>query len=74
MLALGSALAGAFLYLFLRDTRLEELASAMRAAWPGWLAISLLATLATYWLQALRWQSYLRPVGRVPLAARGGNT
>ena len=68
-LALGSALAGAFLYLFLRDTRLEELASAMRAAWPGWLAISLLATLATYWLQALRWQSYLRPVGRVPLGS-----
>ncbi len=68
-LAIGSVLAGAFLYLFLRGTNLEELVRALRAADPGWLTVSLLATVATYWIQALRWQCYMRPVGSVPLAS-----
>lgn len=68
-LAFGSVLAAAFLYFFLRGTELEELAGALRAADPGWLTLSLLATIATYWVQALRWQCYLRPVGRVPMAS-----
>lgn len=68
-LAIGSALSGAFLYLFLRGTDLEELAWALRAADPGWLMVALVATIASYWIQALRWQCYLRPVGRVSLAS-----
>lgn len=55
--------------MFLRGTTLEEVAWALRAAYPGWLMVSILATIATYWIQALRWQCYLRPVGRGPLAS-----
>ena len=55
--------------MFLRGTNLEEVAWALRAAYPGWLMVSILATIATYWIQALRWQCYLRPVGRGPLAS-----
>ncbi len=57
----------ALLWLFFRGVNLRELQKSLLSAKAGPLVWSLVATMATYAIRAVRWQGLLVPLGRVGL-------
>jgi uncharacterized protein (TIRG00374 family) len=55
--------------LFLSRLDLHAAWTALTQAHPGWIALSVLVTVQTYVLRAIRWQALLRPIGRASLRA-----
>ncbi len=60
------ALAVGLLAFFLSRVPLPEIGRQIAAIDPGWLAASIVLSLLTFVMRALRWVWILRPVGRVP--------
>jgi len=59
-LGLGIAVAGLFGWLVLRQVRLADIATALRSARPGWLALGLASFFAGYACRIERWRLMLR--------------
>jgi uncharacterized protein (TIRG00374 family) len=64
--AASIALAVALLAFFLSRVPLSEIGRQIAAVSPGWLAASIVLSLLTFVMRALRWMWILRPLGRVP--------
>ncbi len=65
--AAASALLAVGLFaFFLSRVPLSEIGARIAAASPGWLAASVVISIGTFALRALRWVWILRPVGAVP--------
>lgn len=60
------ALAAGLLTFFLSRVPLAEIGKQIASVSPGWLAASVVISLAIFLLRALRWVWILRPLGRVP--------
>jgi len=58
----------ALLWLFFRGANLREIGQSLSSAKPAPLFWSLVATMATYLIRAIRWQGLLLPLGRAGLA------
>ena len=57
------------LWLFFRGANLGEIEESLLSAKPAPIFWSLVATMATYVIRAVRWQGLLRPLGRAGLAS-----
>lgn len=63
------ALAAALVVLFLHNVDLRGVVLAIAHARPQWLALTLLTTIASLAIRALRWRYLLEPLGRVSFAS-----
>jgi len=68
------ALAVALLAFFFWRAPLAEVATTLARVRPGWVAVAVVLSLASYALRALRWGAILKPVGAAPAAALLGCT
>ena len=66
-IVVGLAVAAAFSWLFLRGSDIRSVSLAIAAARPGLLTLALASAGIGFWVRALRWRRYLRPVKVVSL-------
>src|SRR5262245_7803769 len=66
-LVMSLAVGGAFLYLAVRNVRLEQLRDAFARLDPRWLVPAVTLSLLIQVFRAWRWQLELRPLARVPM-------
>ena len=73
-LLIGVALSAAFLYLAFRGSDFHEIGRALRTANYLWLIPTVVATMGSLAIRALRWRFLLLGVGRLPFASLWAST
>jgi hypothetical protein len=62
---LGVAVSAGLLWVVLRGVRAEDIVQHLRHVHWGWMIPMILSVFVRFWLTAIRWQAFLRPVKRI---------